>query len=96
MFDIFEKLVFLLGRHPLDNEVPRMVVCKVGKPWGTIITKSNQSKSFEWKCFRDFLAFELILVRVLKSGEMIGGEIFCSFFVSDLNIEFLEQKDPPH
>ncbi|GKC60409.1 hypothetical protein Tco_1088007 [Tanacetum coccineum] len=34
--------------------------------------------------------------RVLKSGEMVGGKIFCSFFVSDLNIKFLEQKDPPH
>ncbi|GJW35889.1 hypothetical protein Tco_0058809 [Tanacetum coccineum] len=34
--------------------------------------------------------------RVLKSGKMIGGQIFCSFFVSDDNIEFLEQKDPPH
>ncbi|GJR43065.1 hypothetical protein Tco_1311168 [Tanacetum coccineum] len=27
---------------------------------------------------------------------MIGGQILCSFFVSDDNIEFLEQKDPPH
>ncbi|GKB91820.1 hypothetical protein Tco_0964092 [Tanacetum coccineum] len=33
---------------------------------------------------------------VLKSGKMIGGHILCSFFVSDDNIEFLEQKDPPH
>ncbi|GJU24644.1 hypothetical protein Tco_1163265 [Tanacetum coccineum] len=27
---------------------------------------------------------------------MIGCQILCSFFVSDDNIEFLEQKDPPH
>ncbi|GKB66169.1 hypothetical protein Tco_0927581 [Tanacetum coccineum] len=36
------------------------------------------------------------LMRVLKSGKMIGGQILCSFFVSDDNIKFLEQKDPPH
>nr|GFB62994.1 hypothetical protein [Tanacetum cinerariifolium] len=35
MLHIFEELVLLLGRHSLDNEIPRMVVCKVGKPWGT-------------------------------------------------------------
>ncbi|GKB83905.1 hypothetical protein Tco_0950800 [Tanacetum coccineum] len=27
---------------------------------------------------------------------MIGSQVLCSFFVSDDNIEFLEQKDPPH
>nr|GEY95570.1 hypothetical protein [Tanacetum cinerariifolium] len=32
MFHIFEEFVLLLGRHSLNNEVPRMVVCKVGKP----------------------------------------------------------------
>ncbi|GKG07231.1 hypothetical protein Tco_0330200 [Tanacetum coccineum] len=63
---------------------------------GLQITKSNRSKSFERKCFSDFFVLELILVRILKSGEMVGGKIFSSFFVSDLNIEFLEQKDPPH
>ncbi|GKG27591.1 hypothetical protein Tco_0405918, partial [Tanacetum coccineum] len=54
------------------------------------------SKSFERKYFHDFLVLEFILRRVLKSGKMIGGQIRCSFFVSDDNIEFLEQKDPPH
>ncbi|GJS89642.1 hypothetical protein Tco_0772278 [Tanacetum coccineum] len=73
-----------------------MVVCEICKPWGTINTKSNRSKSFERKCFRDFLVLEFILMRVLKSGKMIGGQILCSFFVSDDNIEFLKQKDPPH
>ncbi|GJS31587.1 hypothetical protein Tco_0492207 [Tanacetum coccineum] len=63
---------------------------------GYLNTKSNRSKSFERKCFRDFLVLEFILMRVLKSGKMIGGQILCSFFVSDDNIEFLEQKDPPH
>ncbi|GJW20163.1 hypothetical protein Tco_0030785 [Tanacetum coccineum] len=96
VFDIFEKLVFLLGCHSIDNEVPRIVVCEICKPWGTINTKSNRSKSFERKSFCDFLVLEFILMRVLKSGEMIGGQILCSFFVSDDNIKFLEQKDPPH
>ncbi|GKG06793.1 hypothetical protein Tco_0329762, partial [Tanacetum coccineum] len=76
VFDVFEKI-------SLDNEIPRMVVCEICKPWGTINTKSNQSKSFEGKCFRDFLVLEFILMRVLKSGKMIGGHIFCSFFVLD-------------
>ncbi|GJS73752.1 hypothetical protein Tco_0706593 [Tanacetum coccineum] len=73
-----------------------MVVCEICKPWGTIDTKSNQSKSFEGKCLCGFLVLEFILMRVLKSGKMIGSQILCSFFVSNDNIEFLEQKDPPH
>ncbi|GJT03044.1 hypothetical protein Tco_0824213 [Tanacetum coccineum] len=59
-------------------------------------TKATDPKFSERKCFRDFLVLEFILLRVLKSRKMIGGQIFCSFFVSDDNIEFLEQKDPPH
>nr|GEY63396.1 hypothetical protein [Tanacetum cinerariifolium] len=35
MLHILEEFVLLLGRHSLNNEVPRMVVCEVGKPWGT-------------------------------------------------------------
>nr|GEW01249.1 retrovirus-related Pol polyprotein from transposon TNT 1-94 [Tanacetum cinerariifolium] len=35
MLHILEEFVFMLGRHSLDNEIPRMIVCKVGKPWGT-------------------------------------------------------------
>nr|GFC32899.1 hypothetical protein [Tanacetum cinerariifolium] len=35
MLHILEEFVLLLGRHSLNNEIPRMVVCKVGKPWGT-------------------------------------------------------------
>ncbi|GJX81049.1 hypothetical protein Tco_0329198 [Tanacetum coccineum] len=77
----------------LDNEIPRMVVCEICKPWGTINMKSNRSKSFEGKCLCDFLVLEFILMRVLKSGKMISGQILFSFFVSDDNIEFLEQKD---
>ncbi|GKC57630.1 hypothetical protein Tco_1085228 [Tanacetum coccineum] len=55
----------------------------------------HQNQSFERNvlvisCSRVFLDW------VLKSGKMIGGQILCSFFVSDDNIEFLEQKDPPH
>ncbi|GJR01115.1 hypothetical protein Tco_0524099 [Tanacetum coccineum] len=59
-------------------------------------SQGDRSKSFERKCFSDFLVLEFILMRVLKSGKMIGGQILCSFFVSDDNIKFLEQKDPPH
>nr|GEU81195.1 hypothetical protein [Tanacetum cinerariifolium]GEY60004.1 hypothetical protein [Tanacetum cinerariifolium] len=32
MLHILEEFVLLLGRHSLNNEVPRMVVCKVDKP----------------------------------------------------------------
>nr|GFD59818.1 hypothetical protein [Tanacetum cinerariifolium] len=32
VFHILEEFAFLLGRHPLDNEIPRMVVCEVSKP----------------------------------------------------------------
>nr|GFB87694.1 hypothetical protein [Tanacetum cinerariifolium] len=35
MLQIFKEFVLLLGRRSLNNEVPRMVVYKVGKPWGT-------------------------------------------------------------
>nr|GFB05867.1 hypothetical protein [Tanacetum cinerariifolium] len=35
MLHIIEEFVLLLGRHSLNNEIPRMVVCKVNKPWGT-------------------------------------------------------------
>nr|GEZ38225.1 hypothetical protein [Tanacetum cinerariifolium] len=34
MLYIFEEFVLLLGRHPFHNKVPRMVACKIGKPWG--------------------------------------------------------------
>nr|GFA83703.1 hypothetical protein [Tanacetum cinerariifolium] len=32
MLHILEEFVLLLGRHHFNNEVPHMVVCKVGKP----------------------------------------------------------------
>nr|GEX58439.1 hypothetical protein [Tanacetum cinerariifolium] len=35
MLHIREEFVFLLGRNSLDKKNPRMVVCKVGNPWGT-------------------------------------------------------------
>nr|GEX81685.1 hypothetical protein [Tanacetum cinerariifolium] len=35
MLHILEEFVFLLGRHSLNNEIPRIIVCKVDKPWGT-------------------------------------------------------------
>ncbi|GJW07065.1 hypothetical protein Tco_1569488 [Tanacetum coccineum] len=60
-----------------------MVICEIGKQWGTIITKSNRSKSFEWKCFRDFFVLELILVRVLKSGEMIHPFKLKIYFIAE-------------
>nr|GEV58320.1 reverse transcriptase domain-containing protein [Tanacetum cinerariifolium] len=37
MLHILEEFVFLLGRHSLDNEIPRMIVCKVGKPWAAAV-----------------------------------------------------------
>ncbi|GJS90404.1 hypothetical protein Tco_0773040 [Tanacetum coccineum] len=45
VFDVFEKLLFLLRRHPFDHKIPRMVVCKMGKPWGIIITTKGDVKS---------------------------------------------------
>nr|GEZ29596.1 retrovirus-related Pol polyprotein from transposon TNT 1-94 [Tanacetum cinerariifolium] len=32
VFHVFKKLVFLLGRHSLNNKVARVVICKVCKP----------------------------------------------------------------
>nr|GEX10963.1 hypothetical protein [Tanacetum cinerariifolium] len=32
MLHILEEFVFLFGRHSIDNEIPHMIVCKVGKP----------------------------------------------------------------
>ncbi|GJT92090.1 hypothetical protein Tco_1080935 [Tanacetum coccineum] len=69
-----------------------MVVCEICKPWGTINTKSNRSKSFERKCFCDFLVLEFILMRVLKSGKMMAARFSASFFVSDDNFIFLQSK----
>ncbi|GJV36223.1 hypothetical protein Tco_1408700 [Tanacetum coccineum] len=57
-----------------------------------IVASSRKSRA----SLSDFLVLKFILIRVLKSGKMIGGQILCSFFVSDDNIEFLEQNDPPH
>nr|GEX44404.1 hypothetical protein [Tanacetum cinerariifolium] len=49
MLHIFEEFVLLLGRHSRNNEVPRMVVCKVGKPWGfnTLFGEEEQSIFFK-------------------------------------------------
>ncbi|GJR01803.1 hypothetical protein Tco_0524787 [Tanacetum coccineum] len=69
---------------------------KSDKTMGYFHHEEQTIQSDERKCFRDFLVLEFILMRVLKSGKMIGGQILCSFLVSDDNIEFLEQKDPPH
>jgi hypothetical protein len=35
MPNIFEEFLLLLGRHPFPNEIPRMVIRKIGEPWGT-------------------------------------------------------------
>ncbi|GJY59829.1 hypothetical protein Tco_0459721 [Tanacetum coccineum] len=72
----FLKNCFSVGRTYLDNEIHRMVFSKICKQWGTSTRKSNDSKSFERKCFRDFLVLEFFLMRVLKSGKMIGGPDF--------------------
>nr|GEY56664.1 hypothetical protein [Tanacetum cinerariifolium] len=54
VFHVFEKLVFLLGRHSLNDKVTRVVICKVYKPRGTrITTKSNRTERLERKCFID-------------------------------------------
>nr|GEX58504.1 retrotransposon protein, putative, Ty3-gypsy subclass [Tanacetum cinerariifolium] len=36
-----KEITFLLGRHSLDNEIPRMVVCEVSKPWGFLVGKDD-------------------------------------------------------
>nr|GFD27737.1 hypothetical protein [Tanacetum cinerariifolium] len=42
MLHVLEEFTFLLGRHSLDNEISRMVVCKVSKPWGFLVGKDDQ------------------------------------------------------
>ena len=65
MFNVFKEFIFLLGRHPLHDEVTRMVVCKVGKPWGRrVTTKRNHIECLERKCFIYFLFLGHILMRV--------------------------------
>nr|GFC34429.1 hypothetical protein [Tanacetum cinerariifolium] len=50
VFHVFEKLVFLLGRHSLNDKVIPVIICKVCKPRGTrITTKSNRTKRLERK-----------------------------------------------
>ncbi|GJZ98365.1 hypothetical protein Tco_0670818 [Tanacetum coccineum] len=74
-----------------------MVICEICKPWGIIITNSNRSKSFDEMFPRDFLVLEHHYGEGFsKSEEMIAARFSFSFFVSDFNIELLEQKDPPH
>ncbi|GJU63117.1 hypothetical protein Tco_1244952 [Tanacetum coccineum] len=73
-----------------------MVVCKIGKPWGIIITtKGNHPKCLKTKCFRNFLFLDLTLMGIFKSRKVVGGEIFCSFFITDNDIKFLEQQNLP-
>ena len=65
MLHIFEEFVLLLGRHPFNNKVPRMVICKIGKPWGTrITTKRYHIKCLERKCFIYFLFLEHTLMGI--------------------------------
>nr|GEX83723.1 hypothetical protein [Tanacetum cinerariifolium] len=42
MLHIFEDFFPLLGRHSLNNKVPHMVLCKVDKPWGSLIGKDDR------------------------------------------------------
>nr|GEX68169.1 retrovirus-related Pol polyprotein from transposon TNT 1-94 [Tanacetum cinerariifolium] len=55
MLHIFEEFVLLMGRHSLNNEIPCMVVCKVGKPWdadhaGCIDTRKSTSRGIQFLC----------------------------------------------
>nr|GEV88845.1 putative ribonuclease H-like domain-containing protein [Tanacetum cinerariifolium] len=38
---ILKEFAFLLGRHALEKEILLMIVCKVNKPWGSLITTSR-------------------------------------------------------
>ena len=74
MFHIFKEFIFLLGRHPFHQKVTRMIVCKIGKPWGNrISTKGNHIECLEREGFINFLLFEDILVGVFQTGEMISS-----------------------
>nr|GFA37665.1 hypothetical protein [Tanacetum cinerariifolium] len=46
MLHIFEEFVLLLGRHPFNNKVLRMVVCKMGKPRDCGPTKTRVKHLF--------------------------------------------------
>nr|GFB50376.1 hypothetical protein [Tanacetum cinerariifolium] len=77
MLHIFEEFILLLGRHPFYNKVPRMVVWKIDKPWGTLVTsKRNHVKCLERKCFIYFLWVKHILDG--NSPEQSRLEIFFS------------------
>ncbi|GJS58634.1 hypothetical protein Tco_0653418 [Tanacetum coccineum] len=73
-----------------------MVICKICSNHGVYqhevrtdlkrFSRGNVSVDFLFSSFSDEGS------QVWKDD---GGQILCSFFVSDDNIEFLEQKDPP-
>ena len=96
MLDIFKEFLLLLGRHPFPNEFPRMVIRKIGEPWGTLVKFSHTPKCLERKCIVDFLILKNTLMGVLKSRKVIGSKILSSFLVSNFNFEFLKEENPPH
>ncbi|GJU65487.1 hypothetical protein Tco_1247322 [Tanacetum coccineum] len=66
-----------------------MVVCKIGKPWGIIITtKGNHPKCLERKCFRNFLFLELTLMGIFKSGKRGLRARFSAPFYHGNDIQF--------
>nr|GEZ07483.1 hypothetical protein [Tanacetum cinerariifolium] len=74
MLHIFEEFVLLLGRHSLNNEIPRMVVCKVGEPWGRahfgegfLIEKDDRRLGFH-----TFFGEEEYGIFLKKTGHRLG------------------------
>ncbi|GJV26393.1 hypothetical protein Tco_1379088 [Tanacetum coccineum] len=71
--------------HGIRTDFEQESLQNLTQPWVLSTRRAQPIQEFERKCFRDFLVLEFILMRVLKSEKMIGGQILCSFFVSDDN-----------
>ncbi|GJX23301.1 hypothetical protein Tco_0271487 [Tanacetum coccineum] len=98
MFDIFENIVISVGMLPLTTKFPHGSLTKSANHGGTNQHEEQPDhKSFEVGMFRIFLVLEFILMRVLKSGKMIGlgSRFLCSFLSRMTTSKFLEQRIPP-
>ncbi|GJV96409.1 putative reverse transcriptase domain-containing protein [Tanacetum coccineum] len=98
VFDIFEKnLFFCLDDIPLTMKSPHGSLQNL-QTMGYYQHEEQPIQEFREEMFPWIPCSLVYLDEVLKSAErLIGGQLLWPpFFVSDDNIEFLEQKDPPH
>ncbi|GJY97624.1 hypothetical protein Tco_0514534 [Tanacetum coccineum] len=57
--------------------------------------KGNHPKFSRGNVFRNFLFPRAHLMVIYQVEKVVCGEIFCSFYITDNDIKFLEQQNPP-